>query len=123
MNDELSRTVLLGEPPLKMLRYQQQFTFFDMSKVDQTIHFVNLSQEATEDDLGRVLVRIVEEVDRRHAGIVVVDSFRSLSPRPSHDPATAAVGLAEFIQRLALRLKPAPARPRRSARPAPDLVS
>src|SRR5438067_8456230 len=35
---------IIGEPPLKMLRYQQQFTFFDPAKVDQSIHFINLSQ-------------------------------------------------------------------------------
>lgn len=25
---------VLGEPPLKMLRYQQQFSFFDVNKID-----------------------------------------------------------------------------------------
>src|SRR6266581_4293314 len=36
---------IMGEPPLKMLRYQQQFSFFDPAKVDGSIHFINLSQE------------------------------------------------------------------------------
>src|SRR5688500_20182151 len=36
---------LLGEPTLKMLRYQQQFTFFDLAKVNEVIHFVNLTEE------------------------------------------------------------------------------
>src|SRR5918998_3426618 len=44
---------LLGEPTLKMLRYQQQFEFFDMAKVNGLIHFVNLSEEALTNDLGR----------------------------------------------------------------------
>ena len=35
---------VLGEPAIKMLRYQQQFTFFDMAKIDGSIRFVNLSQ-------------------------------------------------------------------------------
>src|SRR5712691_12575285 len=39
---------IIGEPPLKMLRYQQQFTFFDRAKVDASIHFVNLSQPVLE---------------------------------------------------------------------------
>src|SRR5215213_7635552 len=34
---------VLGEPTLKMLRYQQQFAFSDMTKVSHTIHFANLS--------------------------------------------------------------------------------
>ena len=33
---------VLGEPPLKMLRYQQQFSFFDAAKVNESIRFVNL---------------------------------------------------------------------------------
>src|SRR5437868_8516867 len=36
---------VMGEPPLKMLRYQQQFEFFDDSKVASCVHFVNLAEE------------------------------------------------------------------------------
>src|SRR5512132_4048409 len=36
---------VLGEPPLKMLRYQQQFDFFASDKVNDCIRFVNLSEE------------------------------------------------------------------------------
>src|SRR5215213_9624303 len=39
---------ILGEPAVKMLRYQQQFTFFDPEKVGKSIHFINLSREAME---------------------------------------------------------------------------
>ena len=42
---------VLGEPTLKMLRYQQQFTFFDMAKVGSSIHFANLTDEALGNDL------------------------------------------------------------------------
>ena len=31
---------VLGEPALKMLRYQQQFPFFDSIKVNKSIRFV-----------------------------------------------------------------------------------
>ena len=97
---------VLGEPALKMLRYQQQFTFFDHEKLDGAIRFVNLSQEIFEQDLGTVLERIVREVESVSPGLVFVDSFRSLvrasregraSDRPDHT-------LLGFVQRLALRL-------------------
>ena len=39
---------VLGEPAIKMLRYQQQFTFFDQAKLDGAIRFVNLSQVVLE---------------------------------------------------------------------------
>src|SRR6186997_2857639 len=35
---------VVGEPPLKMLRYQQQFSFFDIDRVDDSIRYINLSQ-------------------------------------------------------------------------------
>ncbi len=53
---------VLGEPALKMLRYQQQFPFFDIDKVNDSIRFVNLSEDLLEGDFARVLSRIAEEV-------------------------------------------------------------
>src|SRR5664279_1352269 len=35
---------VLGEPAIEMLRYQQQFKFFDDAKMDGSIRFINLSQ-------------------------------------------------------------------------------
>src|SRR5471032_1620850 len=46
---------VLGEPAIKMLRYQQQFSFFDQAKLDGSIRFVNLSQLVLDQDLGSVL--------------------------------------------------------------------
>src|SRR5678809_443024 len=34
---------VVGEPPLKMLRYQQQFSFFDAARVNESVRFVNLA--------------------------------------------------------------------------------
>src|SRR3954452_7108462 len=53
---------VLGEPTIKMLRYQQQFTFFDMRKVGRDIHFANLTDEALTNDLGAVLQAIEAKV-------------------------------------------------------------
>lgn len=69
---------VLGEPPLKMLRYQQQFTFFDPAAVNRCVHFVNLCEEAMSGDLDGVLARITEEVARHEPALVFVDSFRSV---------------------------------------------
>ena len=38
---------VLGEPTLKMLRYQQQFRFFDIDKINESVRFVNLATELT----------------------------------------------------------------------------
>src|SRR5512140_394697 len=36
---------VLGEPSLKMLRYQQQFDYFDSSKVNHAVRFINLADD------------------------------------------------------------------------------
>ncbi len=94
---------ILGEPAIKMLRYQQQFTFFDMQKVNKAIHFINLSQEAMEKDLSKVLETIVGHVERLNPAIVAVDSFRTLV-RATNDPEPGKMHLPEFVQRLAMHL-------------------
>jgi circadian clock protein KaiC len=93
---------LLGETGLKMLRYQQQFNFFDPSRVGRDVHFLNLSEEALAGDLDGVLTRITEEIDRLHPAIVVVDSFRSLMRSQGVDAPDRE--LEHFVQRLALHL-------------------
>ena len=89
---------VLGEPTLKMLRYQQQFSFFDASKVNESIFFVNLADLALEGDLGKTLNAIQENIERVQPAIVVVDSFRTLI-LPS-----GGEGVQEFVQKLAVRL-------------------
>ena len=59
-----------------MLRYQQQFDFFDLDKLNRSIRFINLSNDTTS-DLGKVLKRIVAEVEAHNAGLIFVDSLRS----------------------------------------------
>jgi len=68
----------LGEPPLKMLRYQQQFDFFDLDKLNRSIRFINLSDDMVGGDLGKVMARIMAEVETHAPGLVFVDSFRSV---------------------------------------------
>ncbi|HEX5338360.1 MAG TPA: ATPase domain-containing protein, partial [Gallionella sp.] len=45
---------VLGEPALKMLRYQQQFPFFDFDKINESIRFVNLSSDLLRGDFDLV---------------------------------------------------------------------
>ena len=72
---------VLGEPPLKMLRYQQQFGFFDSDAVNRSVFFVNLSEEALSGEFDRVLQAIVAKVEAHKPGVVFVDSFRTVIRR------------------------------------------
>jgi circadian clock protein KaiC len=94
---------VLGEPSLKMLRYQQQFSFFDPAKVNASVRFVNLSDEVLQRDLGTVLDAIVREVEAVGPGIVVVDSFRPIV-RAALVGRDGGMELQGFLQRLALHL-------------------
>lgn len=93
---------VLGEPPLKMLRYQQQFGFFDPAKVGGVIQYRNLSEEVLSGDLGRVLESIVAEVERSEPEIVVVDSFRTMIN--SANSRGGEVAVQSFLQELSLHL-------------------
>jgi circadian clock protein KaiC len=93
---------VLGEPAIKMLRYEQQFQFFDQTKLNTSIRFVNLSQIVLDHDLSAVLGEIVKEVESASPGIVVVDSFRTVVRKAQAD--TSDLELQGFIQRLALYL-------------------
>lgn len=92
---------VLGEPTLKMLRYQQQFHFFDSESVRTSVRFINLGEEALSGNLEAVLARIAAEVHAHNPSLVFVDSFRSvaLAGRGSGDPHN---GLQHFMQQLAM---------------------
>jgi circadian clock protein KaiC len=90
---------VLGESAIKMLRYQQQYTFFDPSLLPGSIRFINLSQVVLEKDLGAVLEEITKEVTKSTPAVVVVDSFRTMVRGPQD-----GMDLQAFIQRLALFL-------------------
>jgi circadian clock protein KaiC len=95
---------VLGEPTLKMIRYQRQFGFFRPDLVGSAVRFINLTEEVLREDLVAVLQRIVDEVERTAPGIVVVDSFRTLGLQGRDRDAGGALGLEQFTQRLALHL-------------------
>ncbi|MCF7532206.1 ATPase domain-containing protein [Pseudomonas petrae] len=92
---------VLGEPPLKMLRYQQQFSFFDEEAVNRSIRYVNLADDALAGDLDEVLRRIVAEVETHTPALVFVDSFRSVV-LASESGGSPNNNLPQFVQQLGM---------------------
>jgi circadian clock protein KaiC len=90
---------VLGEPAIKMLRYQQQYSFFDATKLNDSIRFINLSETVVEQDLEAVLTAITEQVEAIGPGVVVVDSFRTVL-RKTGGSARHEMELQSFIQRF-----------------------
>ncbi|MBW4044157.1 MAG: AAA family ATPase [Acidobacteria bacterium] len=93
---------VLGEPALKMLRYQQQYTFFEVEKLNNAVRFVNLSQVLIDGGLEAVLEEIGKQVNSLNPGVVIVDSFRSVLR--SKTGSANEIEVQGFMQRLALLL-------------------
>jgi circadian clock protein KaiC len=89
----------LGETPLKMLRYQQQFAFFDLAKINKSIHFITLSDEVATGNFETVINRIAKEVKTFSPALVFVDSFRSIIINIPH-PAKETLSTEEFVHKL-----------------------
>ncbi|MDB5774953.1 MAG: protein kinase [Herbaspirillum sp.] len=94
---------VLGEPPLKMLRYQQQYSFFDIEKVGTSIRYVNLAESLRNGDFSGVLKRITDEVEMFSPGLVFVDSFRSVI-QTAKGGNEGIADLQHFVQELGTRM-------------------
>lgn len=94
---------VLGEPPLKMLRYQQQFSYFDFDKLENSIRFVNLAADMVDGNFDRVIARIIDEVQEYAPSLVFVDSFRSVvQSTPTGDEGFS--DLQHFVQQLGMQM-------------------
>jgi circadian clock protein KaiC len=90
---------VLGEPAMKMLRYQQQYSFFDETKLGSSIRFINLADVVLAKNLDAVLEEIINQVTTISPGIVVVDSFRTVVRKAMNS--ASELEMQSFIQRLA----------------------
>jgi circadian clock protein KaiC len=86
-----------------MLRYQQQFSFFDLDKVGPAIRYVNLSDDLRAGDFSGVLARIMREVEDFSPSLVFVDSFRSVV-QTGRNGNEGLWDLQHFIQELGSRM-------------------
>ena len=86
-----------------MLRYQQQFSFFDMARVNESVRYVNLSQDVVNGSLEKLLERIIREVEATSPGVVIVDSFRTVAQAAGR-ASNGDLDLQYFVQQLAVQL-------------------
>lgn len=89
---------VLGEPAIKMLRYQQQYSFFDASKLKSAIRFINLADVVLNQNLDAVYAEIVKQVKATSPSVVVVDSFRTVVRNAM--AGASELDMQVFIQRL-----------------------
>lgn len=94
---------VVGEPPLKMLRYQQQYGFFDVDRVGESIRYINLGESLVSGGLGKTLEAIIREVEASSPALVIVDSFRTVA-QSALGKGAGELDLQHFVQQLAVKL-------------------
>jgi circadian clock protein KaiC len=68
----------LSEPSLKLVRYMQQFSFFDQSLVDRSVVFADIGSVIRGKDDEAILAEITTRVEREEPAVVIVDSFKAV---------------------------------------------
>jgi circadian clock protein KaiC len=74
----------LAEPLDKVIRYLQQFRFFDIEKLGSAIRYESIGAELAEKGLAMLLPRLREAIKTLSPKIIVIDSFKAI-----HDLATS----------------------------------
>src|SRR4051812_32493624 len=74
----------LSEPLDKVIKYLQQFQFFDLEKMGRTVLYEGLGAELTAHGIGALLPRLKEAIKTISPKIIVIDSFKAI-----HDLATS----------------------------------
>lgn len=73
----------ISEPPIKTLRYLQQFSFFEPEKFKEHIKLRDLSTALKDVQEGKgievVINFIREEIEKEQASFVLIDSFKAIS--------------------------------------------
>jgi circadian clock protein KaiC len=68
----------LSEPSLKLIRYMQQFSFFDEEAIGSKLEFMDLGSVVRGRNADEVLKAIAERVEKEEPAIVVIDSFKAM---------------------------------------------
>lgn len=89
----------LSEPTLKVLRYQQRFSYFDAEKVGTAVFFHDIGKTIRDEGLERTLEVITGYVRQYRPHFVAVDSFKAI-----HDLAVTPQEMRRFVYDLAVRM-------------------
>jgi circadian clock protein KaiC len=68
----------LSEPAFKMIRYQQQFDYFDLERLNQNIFFIDIGQVLRTRSLEEALRTINQHVEEIGAQFIAIDSFKAI---------------------------------------------
>src|SRR4030095_8927605 len=89
----------LSEPALKLIRYMQLFSFFDLPLLDDRCHFLDLGSTLRTGGIEPGLAAIRDVVEREEPMLVVIDSFKAI-----HDLLNASTQARSFVYDLAVHM-------------------
>jgi circadian clock protein KaiC len=89
----------LSEPALKLIRYMQLFSFFDLHLLDDQCHFLDLGSTLRTNGVEPGLAMIREVVEREEPTLVAIDSFKAI-----HDLLGASTQARSFVYDLAVHM-------------------
>ena len=89
----------LSEPAFKMIRYQQQFDYFDLDRLNENLFYVDIGQVLREKGLDEALNVISQQVEEHEARFIAIDSFKAI-----HDLAGSRPEVRRFGYDLAVGL-------------------
>lgn len=86
----------LSEPLDKVIKYLQQFRFFDANKMGRTVLYEGLGEELATKGVGALLPRLKSSIKTLSPKIIVIDSFKAI-----HDLATSAHEMRLMLHEVA----------------------
>ena len=69
----------VSEPPTKLLRYQQEFAYFDKEKFNTSVIFVDIGGTIKQEDLAGTMAVIRHKVEEVNPHMLCIDSFKALA--------------------------------------------
>ncbi|MGD0765964.1 MAG: ATPase domain-containing protein [Dehalococcoidia bacterium] len=69
----------VSEPPTKLLRYQQEFAYFDKEKFNTSVIFVDIGSTIKQEDLAGTMEVIKHKVEEVNPRMLCIDSFKALA--------------------------------------------
>lgn len=86
----------LSEPLDKVIRYLQQFQFFDAAKMGGAVRYEGLGAELAANGVGALLPRLKSAIKTASPKIIVIDSFKAI-----HDLATSTQEMRVMLYEVA----------------------
>jgi len=86
----------LSEPVDKVIKYLQQFRFFDVEKMGSAVQYEGLGAELAEKGIGALFVRLKEAIKTMSPKIIVIDSFKAI-----HDLVTSTQEMRLMLHEVA----------------------